>query len=302
MKALLAHRLAATVSSAHRYCLARVREATRFAIAHRDRGLPRLAEIRNFDYPAASGPCPARLYVPMGLEATGPAIIFFHGGGFVISDIDTHDALCVRIAHSARARVLSIGYGLAPENPFPQQVKDAKSAFTWACGQATDLGLDADRLAVAGDSAGAYLAATVAADANRSRPGSVKVQALFYPLVQLDDRAWSAAPLKDSRVLGRMAVAYINAQLAGAPPPSLLDTITSATPRTLMVTGTHLDPVHPDAMRYAEALQAAGIAVDLREYPSQVHGFANLTHLSATAVTAVTQLGTDIGTALRYPS
>ncbi len=132
--------------------------------------------------------------MPIQAPAVGPVILFFHGGGFVISDIETHDALCQRLADAAGVRVLSAAYGLAPEHPFPSQLDDARAALAWLLDQAADLGVDPDRLAVAGDSAGAYLAATVASEANARRAGAVKAQGLFYPLVHLDDEICRPRP------------------------------------------------------------------------------------------------------------
>jgi acetyl esterase len=299
MNAPLTSVFAERVAGAHRFGLERVRRAVRFAIAHRDRKLPRLAQIRNLDYPAASGKRAARLYVPMQAPAVGPAILFFHGGGFVISDIETHDALCQRLADAAGVRVVSAAYGLAPEHPFPSQIDDARAAFAWLLDQAAELGVDTDHLGVAGDSAGAYLAATVASEANARRPGAVKAQGFFSPLVHLDDKVWAQTLLRDARLIGRLAVAYINAQLANAHAPSLLDAAGPATPPTFLVTGTLLDPVHPDAMRYAAALEAAGVTVELKEYPGQAHGFVNFTHVLPVAVEAVATLGARLGKALR---
>jgi acetyl esterase len=287
------------VAGAHRFGLERVRRAVRFAIARRDRKLPRLAQIRNLDYPAASGKCAARLYVPLHAPAPGPVILFFHGGGFVISDIETHDALCQRLADAAGVRVVSAAYGLAPEHPFPSQIDDARAAFAWLLEQSADLDVDVDRMAVAGDSAGAYLAATVANEANARHPGAVKVQGLFYPLVHLDDEIWAQTLLRDARLIGRLAIAYINAQLAEAHAPSLLEAVGPATPPTFLVTGAGLDPVRPDAMAYAKALEAAGVPVDLQAYPGQAHGFVNFTHVLPVAVEAVAALGARLGKALR---
>lgn len=299
MSAPLNSVFAERVSSAHRFGLKRVRQAVRFATAKRDDKLPRLAQIRNLDYPAATGLRPARLYVPMATPALGPAILFFHGGGFVISDLETHDALCHRLAHASGVRVISAGYGLAPEHPFPSQIDDARAAFAWLLDQAAGLGVDPDRLAVSGDSAGAYLAATVAAEANAARPGAVRVQGFFYPLLHLDDALWAKTLLRDARLIGRLAVAYINAQLAGAVAPSLLNAVGPATPPTFLVCGTGLDPVHPDSALYAQRLAAVGIPVDLTTYANQAHGFANFTHVSPMAVEAVTTLGAKLGKALR---
>jgi len=299
MNAPLTSVFAERVAGAHRFGLERVRRAVRFAVAHRDRKLPRLAQIRNLDYPAASGKRAARLYVPLHAPAVGPAILFFHGGGFVISDIETHDALCQRLADAAGVRVVSAAYGLAPEHPFPSQVDDARAAFAWLLDQAAELGVDVDRIAVAGDSAGAYLAATVANQANVQRAGAVKVQGLFYPLVHLDDEIWAQTLLRDARLIGRLAIAYINAQLAEARAPSLLEAVGPATPPTFLVSGAGLDPVRPDAVAYAKALEAAGVPVELQAYPGQAHGFANFTHVLPVAVEAVAALGARLGKALR---
>jgi acetyl esterase len=299
MDAPLTSVFAERVAGAHRFGLERVRRAVRFAIAHRDRKLPRLAQIRNLDYPAANGKRAARLYVPMHAAAVGPAILFFHGGGFVISDIETHDALCQRLADASGVRVVSAAYGLAPEHPFPSQIDDACAALAWVVALAAARGSDPDRLAVAGDSAGAYLAATAANEANLRRPGAIKAQGLFYPLVHLDDEIWAQTLLRDARLIGRLAVAYINAQLATARAPSLLDAVGPATPPTFLVTGALLDPVHPDAVTYARALEAAGVTVELKEYPGQAHGFVNFTHVLPAAVEAVATLGARLGKALR---
>lgn len=299
MNAPLTSIFAERVAGAHRFGLERVRRAVRFAIAHRDRKLSRLAQIRNLDYPAASGKRAARFYVPMDAPATGPAILFFHGGGFVISDIETHDALCHRLADAAGVRVVSAAYGLAPEHAFPSQIDDARAALTWLREQAAELGIDSDRVALAGDSAGAYLAATVATEANSTHPGAVRAQGLFYPLVHLDDEVWAQTLLRDARLIGRLAVAYINAQLASAHAPSLVEAIGPDTPPTFLVTGTVLDPVHPDAVDYAQARAAAGVSVELKEYPGQAHGFANFTHVLPVAVEAVAALGARLGKALR---
>jgi acetyl esterase len=194
---------------------------------------------------------------------------------------------------------VSASYGLAPEHAFPSQVDDARAALAWLQEQAAELGIDPDRLAVAGDSAGAYLAATVATEANAARPGAVRAQGLFYPLVHLDDEVWAQTLLRDARLIGRLAVAYINAQLASAHAPSLVEAIGPATPPTFLITGTVLDPVHPDAVDYARALAAAGVSVELKAYPGQAHGFANFTHVLPVAVEAVTTLGAQLGKALR---
>ncbi|MFZ5670581.1 MAG: alpha/beta hydrolase [Pseudomonadota bacterium] len=295
MTATLAERL----SAEHRRGLDRVRRAARFLLAARDRSLPELAEIRNFHFEGAAGPLPARLYAPHGAETPGPLLVYFHGGGFVLSDLDTHDALCARLAHAGKIRVVSCRYRLAPEAPFPAQRDDALAAARWMREHAGRLGADPERLALGGDSAGGYLAVATAARLNAERPGTVRAQVLIYPLLTLEDDAWASSVLHDTRIVGRLAVIYIRAQLARAHAPSLLATFPGSAPPTVLMAGGALDPCRPDARDYAALLAGAGVACEERYYEGQMHGFANLTHVSAVAREAVAETGRLAGRLLR---
>ena len=153
-----------------------------------ERDLPDLAELSNLVVDGADGPLKARLYVPLAAGiAPAPAIIFFHGGGFVLGDIDTHDVICRRLAASSRCRVLSVDYRLAPEHRFPTAHRDALAAWEWATDRNNILGFDPDRIAVAGASAGGNQSAFIAQETGRTGSLMPAFQLLLYPLVQFFD-------------------------------------------------------------------------------------------------------------------
>ena len=279
--------------------IARARKATDFMLSRRDRALPQLAELRNFTVQGAAGPLAARLYVPDGAETPGPMLVFFHGGGFVLGDLESHDAFCVRLAAAARVRVLACRYRLAPEAPFPAQIDDALAAFRDVRTRAALFGADPEWLALGGDSAGGYLAVATTARLNAEAPGAVKAQVLVYPLLTLDDDVWASTLLEDARIVGRLAVQFIRAQLATTAAPSLLGTLDGRAPPTLLVAGGPLDPCRPDALTYAQQLTAAGVELEERYYKALPHGFINLTHLSGPARDAVAEIGGLTGDLLR---
>ena len=280
----------------------RARKAVDFMLSRRDRSLPMLAQLRNFTVEGAVGPLAARLYAPQGADEPGPMLVFFHGGGFVLGDLETHDAFCVRLADAAKVRVLACRYRLAPEAPYPAQLNDALAAFRWIAARASAFGADPEALAIGGDSAGGYLAVAATARLNAETPGAVKAQLLIYPLLTLDDDVWASSLLQDSRVVGRLAVQFIRAQLATTEAPSLLGTLTEMAPPTLLVAGGPLDPCRPDALTYARELAAAGVAFEERYYTALPHGFINLTHVSAPAREAVAEIGRLTGELLRTMS
>lgn len=280
----------------------RARKLIDFILSRRDRTLPLLAELRNFTVEGAAGPLAARLYVPQGAQTPGPMLIFFHGGGFVLGDIETHDAFCVRLADAAKVRVLACRYRLAPEAPYPAQLDDALAAFRWIEARADAFGADPAALALGGDSAGAYLAVAATARLNAQSPGAVRAQVLIYPLLTLDDDVWASSLLRDSRIVGRLAVQFIRAQLATTEAPSLLGRLEGKAPPTLLVAGGPLDPCRPDALSYARALSEAGVELQERYFTAQPHGFINLTHVSAPVREAVAEIGVMTGDLLRQVS
>lgn len=285
----------------HRLGLQQTRAAIRAAISGRDKTCPPVAEVRELEIPGPASLLAGRLYRPVGAEDNGPALVFIHGGGFVIGDLDTNDAFCRRLAAASKVTVIAATYRLAPEAKFPAQMEDALAATRWVIANAKALGVRGHGLALSGDSAGAYLAIAITAKLNSEHPGTVASQILVYPLVHIDDDLWSQTVFQDSRVVGRAAVAYIRSQLADGEinAPSILDQDLPPPPPTLIVLGGPMDPVRPDAKRYAAKIQAQGTPVVMREYPLLPHGWANMTHVSSIARKAVTETATLAGALIR---
>jgi acetyl esterase len=279
----------------------RARKAVSFALSRRDRHLPLLAETRNLEVEGAAGPLPARLYVPRGAESPGPLLLFFHGGGFILGDIETHDAFCVRLADAAAVRVLSCRYRLAPEAAFPAQLNDAIAATRWTLANLERLG--GDRLAMGGDSAGGYLTVAATREIHRENSSAVCAHVLVYPLLSMDDAVWASTLFQDARIVGRLAVQFIRAQLGTSEGHSLLTPLLpeafAAAPPTVIVAGDQLDPCRPEAAVYAERLREVGVPVEERYFALQPHGFINLTHLSQASRDAVREIGTLTGALLK---
>jgi acetyl esterase len=268
------------------------RNACSAALIALDRGAPDMA-TQDLAIPTASGPLQARLYRPATARAVSPALVYFHGGGFVVCDIETHDALCRRLADASGLVVISVDYRLAPEAAFPGQLEDGEAALRWTIDQAARLGVDPARILLGGDSAGAYIAVAIAARLNAERRGAVIGQVLLYPLLQLDDATWASSIFADSRIVGRVVVRYIRRQLSSddLAIPSLTDMELGHVPPTVLAVGGPLDPCRPDGLAFAARLRDVGKPVTLLEYRRLPHAFASITHVSPTARNAVTEIG-----------
>lgn len=249
-----------------------------------------LAKVEEVSIPGPSGQLRARYYEAEN-AAPAPLLIYFHGGGFVCCDIDTHDSICSWLAKSSQGRVLSVGYRLAPETAFPGQLEDTRIACAWAFRNAQRLGASPDRLALGGDSAGAYLAATMALEINHATPGAIALQVLLYPLIHVRDSLWADEELRNFRFLGRVACLYIARSLGAEALPSLLDVDLSAAPPTIVAGGGPMDPVRADVKAFVEALRKAGVDVKEKKYPVLMHGGLNFTAYSKTAVNALKEVG-----------
>jgi acetyl esterase len=249
-----------------------------------------LAKVDELEIPGPAGSLRARYYeAPNATDA--PLMLYFHGGGFVCCDIDTHDSICSWLAKASGGRVLSVGYRLAPEAPFPAQIEDVRAACAWAFQNAPRFGARGDKLALAGDSAGAYLAATMALEINRVTPGAIALQVLLYPLIHVQDSMWADEELRNFRFLGRVAAFYIARSLGAEALPSLLDVDLTAAPTTIVAGGGAMDPVRADAKAFVDALRKAGVRVVEKKYPALMHGGLNFTAYSKTAVTALQDVG-----------
>ena len=236
-----------------------------------------VAERRDVQIEGDGRIVPARLYHPRPGE-TLPIVLFFHGGGWVHGTLDTHDRLAARLAVAADCAVLSVEYRLAPEHPFPAAWEDALLALHWVKRHGADIGGDAARIAVAGDSAGGNIAAALA-QAAAGDPAVVH-QLLFYPV--LDGRCDAAS--FNAAHEGFLSAAqmrwywdqYAPGDLRHDPRASVAEVAipVGLAPATIITAG-H-DPLHDEGVAYADALTKAGVAVTLHDYPAAIHGFASL--------------------------
>ncbi|MFY2562286.1 alpha/beta hydrolase [Corallococcus terminator] len=243
------------------------------------------------------GPLRARHYVPLGDSRRRPLLVFFHGGGFVMGDLDTHDAPCRRLCRHADVHVLSIEYRLAPEHPFPAGVEDALAAFDWALEHAEELGADPGRVAVGGDSAGGNLAAVVAQHAVREGTRKPVLQFLLYPTLDRTGDWGSLSHFAEGFFLTRADIDwYQERYMTGSGTPlsdprvsPLREKTLSGGPPALIVTA-GFDPLRDEAEAYAVALREAGTPTTLRRFDGLVHAFANMSGLSRACRDATVEL------------
>lgn len=237
--------------------------------------------VENHRIEGPDGPIPIRVYWPPGSAAEPrPVTMFFHGGGFALGDLDTHDVTAREHAVEADTLVVSVDYRLAPEHPYPAAVDDVWAATRWVAANAGDFGADGSRLAVAGDSAGGTLAAAVAQLARDADGPEVAFQLLWYPSVMWDTTLPSftenaAAPVLDTTTIAEFSRWYAGHVDLADPPASLAPgraaDLSGLPPAYIAVAG-H-DPLRDDGVRYAELLAAAGVDVELHNAPTLVHGY-----------------------------
>lgn len=293
----------------HTLAVGQAREAFRRLQAYGRPPAPAVAMAHDLVIPRfepGGGELPARCYRPQGVAARArlPLVLYFHGGGWTVGDIDCYDVLCRQLCSRAGVAVLSIGYRLAPEHPFPAATDDALLALRWVATHAETLGVDGSRLAVAGDSAGGNLAIVAALEARDRGGPRLAFQLLFYPSTDqsgthcsherygrgfgldrdtilwfqdhyLPDRHalldWRASPLRA-------------ASFAGLPP-------------ALVITA-ECDPLVDDCALYARALDRAGVPVAHSCYPGMIHGFVTLGRLFPAADAAVSEASRALARAL----
>jgi acetyl esterase len=254
--------------------------------------------VSDVSIPGPAGPIPARHYHP-ATSGPAPLVVFYHGGGWVIGDLDTHDPVCRLTCRDADVHVLSIDYRLAPEHPAPAAVDDAYAAFKWACEHAEELGAIPDKIAVGGDSAGGNLAAIVsqlARDENPQGPQPV-LQWLIYPRTDFTAQTRSLTLFADGFLLTKADIDWFTDQYLGgsgvdpADPrvsPLFAESLARLPPALIATAG--FDPLRDEGNRYAAALHEAGTHVDLRSMRSLTHGFANLFPLGGGSALATTEL------------
>ena len=240
-----------------------------------------VARVRDLELPGPAGPIDARLYEPAVLASPAPLIVYYHGGGHVICDLDTHDQPCRFLARETPALLLSIDYRLAPEHRFPAAVDDALAAFRFAHAEADRLGADPGRIAVAGDSAGGNLAAVVARLAAADGGPRPAFQGLIYPVIDYSSKHPSYETFAEGFFLTRAEMDwfrdhYFATAADRSDPrasPILADDLSRTPPAHIVTAGFY--PLRDEGEAYAARLRDAGVAVTLRREPDLVHGFIN---------------------------
>jgi acetyl esterase len=258
-----------------------------------------VAETEDRTVAGAAGEIPVRVYTPEG-NAPLPVLMYFHGGGWVIGDIETHDALCRSLANRARCVVVSVQYRLAPEHKFPAQLDDCFAATAYVARHAAEFGADAGRLAVVGDSAGGNLAAAVTLMA-RDRGGPAIVhQVLIYPVTNFDFGTPSYSENATGYLLTEPLMRwfwdhYLPDPADGADPhasPLRAESL-AGLPSALVVTAEY-DPLRDEGEAYAARLSAAGVPVVMSRYDGMVHSFVSLAALLPAGDRAITEVATAL--------
>jgi acetyl esterase/lipase len=263
--------------------LPELRQQLRVMVSLMDEPAPSLPRIEDIRIPGPAGEIPARLYSTTVEKRPQPTVVYFHGGGWVQGDLETHHGLCARLARHAGALVVAVDYRLAPEHKFPAAVDDCLGAYRWLRMKGRDLGADTTRVAVAGDSAGGNLSAVVSQLAASSGVPVPTCQVLIYPAVDFSLETESHRELADGHVIPRDRILWYmeqylkgegdKADLRASPlrAPSL-----KGQPPTMIVTA-GFDPLRDEGRAYGDRLREASVDVVHREYTGQIHAFVSLT-------------------------
>jgi acetyl esterase len=254
-----------------------------------------MAEVRAVDIAGPAGPLPARLYVPPlpAPEAAAPLLVYYHGGGWVIGDLDMYDDVCRLFAAAAGCKVLSVDYRLAPEHPFPAPIEDAFAAFRWAEANADALGIDPKRIGVGGDSAGGNMATVVchmALEGGGPRPA---MQLLIYPVTDSAEDTRSRKLFSEGFILTKADMdkfedAYLPPGVdASDQRVSVLQCPDLRGLPTAYVATAGFDPLRDEGEAYALRMRDCGVRVALRRHSGLIHTFVNQTAVNPTALGAM---------------
>jgi acetyl esterase len=263
--------------------LPELRAQLRTMVALMDEPAPDLPRIEDVHIGGPAGQIPARIYAPSVSGAPLPAVTYFHGGGWVQGDLETHHGLCARLAKHAGALVVAVDYRLAPEHKFPAAVDDCFAAYRWLRTRGLDVGADPGRVAVAGDSAGGNLSAVVSQLAAAGGVALPTCQVLIYPALDFSLETDSHRELADGHVIPRDRVLWYMQQYLTSDADKtdrraspLRATSLAGQPPAMIVTA-GFDPLRDEGRAYGDRLREAGVDVVHREYPGQIHAFVSLT-------------------------
>jgi acetyl esterase len=261
---------------------------------------PELKSVQPLAIPSPHGSIPARIYTPMRPRKTNglaPCLVFFHGGGWVIGDLDSHDVVCRKLADEGQLVVISVDYRLAPEHKFPAAVEDAITAARWIADNSRQLDIDASRLTVGGDSAGGNLAAVVAISARDGNGPDIAGQVLIYPAIDFALTHPSHSEPETSILLTHSVIRWFRDHyLTGAADisdwrasPARAGTLIGLPPAYVLTAGA--DPLRDEGDEYAHRLKEAGVPVTYRTFPGQFHGFFTMGKLLQQANVAAKEIG-----------
>jgi acetyl esterase len=266
-----------------------------------------VAEVTELTAEGAAGPIPLRLYrgQPAQSHNPQPVVVYFHGGGWVIGDLESHDQLCRALANAVPCTVIAVHYRLAPEHKFPGAVEDAIAATRWIADNASLLKVDPKRLAVAGDSAGGNLAAVVCLAARDSGGPAPVFQFLIYPGTDMTMQRASIIRHAEQLPLTRKAMQWFIGHYLNGPQDvddwrasPLRATSLEGLPPALVITA-GFDPLSDEGEAFAEALAAAKVPVRLERFEGQVHGFITMGRIVADARRAIELGATQLRSALQ---
>jgi acetyl esterase len=264
-----------------------------------------IGKIENGELPGPAGPLPYRLYTPAA-SAAGPlpGLVYFHGGGFVIGNLDTHEGFCRMLANESGCRVISVDYRLAPEHKFPAAVEDAYAATKWVAEHAATLGIDPNRIAVGGDSAGGNLAALVCQLAKKTGGPKIALQILFCAGTDLAGETESHRAFAEGYFLEEASIRWFMNQYC---PPGMDRSDPRASPlRAADLAGlppAHIhtaafDPLRDEGKAYADRLERAGVKVRYTCHEGMIHHFYGMAGAIPYARTALKTAGAAIKAAL----
>ena len=268
---------------------------------------PEVGAVRDLEARGPAGPIPLRSYRPAGSspDLALPVLVYFHGGGWVIGDLDTHDTLSRQLSNSSGCAVIAVDYRLAPEHPFPAAVDDALAATRWIRQQAASLRIDPARMAVGGDSAGGNLAAVVALAARDAGDLPLAFQLLVYPATDQRRGAPSHTSNGQGYLLTRESMDYYHRHYLGGPEhdmdwrasPLLAANHAGLPPAFVLTAG--YDPLRDEGLQYAQKLSEAGTRTALVCFERQIHGFILMGRVLDEANTAVQLCAAQLKEALQ---